>query len=124
LSAGRLQALALAFALTACATAPAPGVAKGYIVAELAVADADAYREYAALVPPIVAKYGGRYLVRGGESAAKEGAPPAGRVVVIEFDTIAAARAFYDAPEYQAIAPLRIRAANSRVFLVEGTPPQ
>ena len=118
------RVLLIALALGACATAPVSTAAKGYIVAELAIADADAYREYAALVPPIVAKYGGRYLVRGGESAAREGAPPAGRVVVIEFDTIAAARAFYDAPEYQAIAPLRIRAANSRVFLVEGTPPR
>jgi uncharacterized protein (DUF1330 family) len=122
LSARRLRALAaLAFLLSACATAPVAAPApKGYIVAEIAVTDADAYREYAALVPPIVAKYGGRYLVRGGASEAKEGAAPAGRTVVIEFASLGDARRFYDSPEYAAIAPLRTRAASSRVFLVEG----
>lgn len=118
-----VRSLLLALALGACATAPTAGATKGYIVAELAVTDAAAYREYAALVPQIVARYGGRYLVRGGESTAKEGAAPAGRVVVIEFDSVAAARAFYDAPEYAAIAPLRQRASTSRVFIVEGVPP-
>jgi uncharacterized protein (DUF1330 family) len=118
----RFLAIAAALALSACATAPASRVAKGYIVAELAVADAEAYREYAALVPTIVAKYGGRYLVRGGASDAKEGAAPSGRTVVIEFASLVEARRFYDSADYAAIAPLRKRAATSRVFLVEGVP--
>jgi uncharacterized protein (DUF1330 family) len=95
--------------------------AKGYVVAEVTVIDPDAYKQYAAAVVPIVTKFGGRYLVRGGQTVAVEGDPPAGRVVVIEFESLGAARAFEDSAEYRDIAPLRQKAARSRVFLVEGT---
>jgi uncharacterized protein (DUF1330 family) len=116
-------AFAVAFVLAACATtAPSVGAPKGYSVADITVTDAVAYRDYVTAVGPVVARYGGTYLVRGGQIEAKEGAPPAGRYVVIEFESLAAARAFYGSPEYQAILPLREKAATSRVFLVEGAP--
>jgi len=94
---------------------------KGYVIAEITVTDPEAYKQYAATVPPIAAKFSGRYLVRGGQTVAVEGDPPSGRIVVIEFDSLAAARSFEDSPEYQAVAPLRHKAARSRVFLAEGT---
>jgi uncharacterized protein (DUF1330 family) len=119
-----VKSAAVALALAACATAPpVSSPPQGYIVAEIEVRDGAAYREYAAAVAPIVAQYGGRYLVRGGTSEAKEGVVPAGRAVIIAFPTLAAARTFYDSPEYAAIAPLRLRSSSSRVFLVEGVPP-
>jgi len=93
---------------------------KGYVVAEITVTDTEAYKQYAAAVPPIAAKFGGRYLVRGGQTVAVEGEPPAGRIVVIEFDSLAAARSFEQSAEYQAVAPLRRQAARSRLFLAEG----
>jgi uncharacterized protein (DUF1330 family) len=93
---------------------------KGYVIAEITVTDPEAYKQYAATVPPIAAKFGGKYLVRGGQTVVVEGEPPSGRIVVIEFDSLAAARSFEDSPEYQAVAPLRRKAARSRVFLVEG----
>jgi uncharacterized protein (DUF1330 family) len=93
---------------------------KGYVVAEISVTDPEAYKQYAATVPPIIAKFGGKYLARGGQTVAEEGDPPSGRIVVIEFDSLAAARSFEDSREYQAAAPLRQKAARSRVFLVEG----
>jgi len=95
--------------------------AKGYVIAEITVTDAEIYKQYAASVTPIAAKFGGKYLVRGGQTVAEEGEPPNGRIVVIEFDSLAAARSFEDSSEYQAVAPLRRKAAHSRVFLVEGT---
>jgi len=96
---------------------------KGYVIAEITVTDPEAYKQYAAAVAAIVAKSGGKYLVRGGQTLAVEGEPPRGRIVVIEFDSLAAARSFEDSPDYQAIAPLRHKAASSRVFLVEGANP-
>ncbi len=68
----------------------------------------------------MIAAHGGRFLVRGGAVEAREGAPPAGRVVVIEFPDMEAARRFYDSPGYQAILPLRQAASQGRLFLVEG----
>jgi uncharacterized protein (DUF1330 family) len=50
-----------------------------------------------------------------------EGDAPAGRIVVIEFVSLAAAQSFEDSAEYQAVAALRHKAARSRLFLVEGT---
>jgi len=117
--------LALA-AAAACAVASigllaAASVApKGYVISEITVTDPDAYKQYAAAVAPVVAKFGGKYLVRGGQTIAQEGAAPAGRIVVIEFESLAGARAFEDSEDYQSIAALRHKAAQSRVFLAEG----
>jgi uncharacterized protein (DUF1330 family) len=96
---------------------------KGYVIAEITVTDPEAYKQYAAAVAAVVAKLGGKYIVRGGQTVAEEGEPPSGRIVVIEFDNLAAARAFEDSQDYQAVAPLRRKAAHSRVFLVEGVAP-
>jgi uncharacterized protein (DUF1330 family) len=91
-----------------------------YLVAEIEVADPDTYAQYCALTPSAIAAHGGRYLARGGAVEAKEGTPPAGRVVIAEFPDIAAARGFYDSPEYRAILPLRLAASRGRLYLVEG----
>lgn len=98
----------------------AMAVPKGYVVAEITVTDPEAYKAYVAKVGPLVAHFGGKYLVRGGQTAALEGEPPKGRVVVIEFDNMQAARAFEESSEYAAVAGLRHKSATSRVFLVEG----
>jgi uncharacterized protein (DUF1330 family) len=94
---------------------------KGYVIAEITVTDPEAYQRYAATVPPIAAKFNGKFLVRGGQTVAVEGEPPGGRIVVIEFDSLAGAQSFEESAEYQAVAPLRRKAARSRVFMVEGT---
>jgi uncharacterized protein (DUF1330 family) len=116
-----LALAAVILGATAFTFLPAATVApKGYVIAEITVTDPEAYKQYAAAVPAIAAKFSGKYLVRAGQTVAVEGEPPSGRIVVIEFDSLAAARSFEDSPEYQAIAPLRQKAARSRVFLVEG----
>ena len=94
---------------------------KGYTIAEIMVNDPVAYREYVAAVTPLIAKHSGVYLVRAGKVATKEGAAAQGRIVVIEFPSFAAAQAFYDCVEYQAIIGLRTKSATSRVLQVEGT---
>jgi uncharacterized protein (DUF1330 family) len=91
-----------------------------YLIAEMEVSDPDTYAQYRAKVTEVLAAHGGRFIVRGGTSEAKEGTPPAGRVVVIEFPDMAAARLFYGSPDYQAILPLRLAAAQGRLYLVEG----
>jgi uncharacterized protein (DUF1330 family) len=122
---------ALSAALMACSAAnePAPagdatGAApKGYVVAEIRVTDPEPYKEYLAAVTPLVEKFGGTYLVRAGESETREGAAPEGRIVVLEYPSYAAAKAFYDSPEYQAILPLRTNNAVSRIIIIEGFAP-
>lgn len=95
---------------------------KAYAIAEINVTDPVSYKEYLAAVTPIVARFGGKYIVRAGQIVPIEGDAPTGRFVVIEFSSLAIARRFESSPEYRSIAPLRQKAARTRLFLVEGVP--
>ena len=92
----------------------------GYVIADVEVTDPAAYEEYRTLVPATVAKYGGRYLVRGGAHEVREGDWRPTRVVVLEFPSAADARRWYDSEEYQPAKAIRHRAARSKVLIVEG----
>ncbi len=93
---------------------------KGYLIAELELTNAEAYEEYRRQTPAIIAAYGGRYVVRAGETQLLEGSGPVGRIVVLEFDSPERAMEFYNSPEYQAILPIRLRNATGRAILVAG----
>jgi uncharacterized protein (DUF1330 family) len=73
-------------------------------------------------VPPSLARHGGRFLVRGGRTEALEGAP-AKRIVLLEFESVEAAKRWYDSPDYSEAIPLRKKSAKARLFIVEGAPP-
>ena len=92
----------------------------GYLIAEIDVKDAEAYKGYTARVPDIIAKAGGRYLVRGGKTRSLEGAAVGGRIVVLEFPSFAAVEAFYASTAYQEVLPHRTAASVGRVYLVDG----
>lgn len=95
-------------------------VAKGYIIAEINVTNTEAYAEYVAQVPTILAACGGRYIVRAGNSVVREGPPLQGRLIVIEFPSFAAAQDCLDATPYRSIEHLRTDNAVSRIIVVEG----
>ena len=83
--------------------------------------DADTYvKNYASLVPATVEPFGGRFLVRGGKVTRLEGDTPRPRNVVIVFENIDKAQAWYDSPAYQKIAPVRRSVAKTNSFFVEG----
>ena len=91
-----------------------------YLYGEFVVEDAALYARYRERVAEVVAAFGGRYLVRGGQVEALEGELIGRRVVVIAFPDRKRALAFYRSPAYQAILPLRLRAARGRLLLLEG----
>jgi uncharacterized protein (DUF1330 family) len=91
-----------------------------YFIVEIDVQDATAFEEYRKQVPATIAKYGGRYLVRGGRTETLEGDWHPKRVVVLEFPSLEQARTFYDSPEYGPLKALRLRSATSKLLLVEG----
>jgi len=93
---------------------------KAYLLAQVDVSNPEQYQKYAAAAPDVVAKYGGRYLARGGRSLTLEGPPAKPRVVVIEFPSLEQAQAFYDSPEYVATRKLREGAATAQFVVVEG----
>ena len=91
-----------------------------YLIAEVQVTDPAAYEDYRKQVPAIIAKYGGRYLVRGGNVESKDGgwAPP--RFVIVEFPTMEQARKFYESAEYAPVLAIRTKASKSKLILAEG----
>ncbi|MFT7594111.1 MAG: hypothetical protein ACI8R4_001429 [Paracoccaceae bacterium] len=93
---------------------------KGYIMAHVTVTDPERYAEYAAANNSIFTRYGGLYLVRGGEAIAPEG-PMKARHVIIEFPDFATAQSAYNDPEYQENVKIRRGSSESEVVLVEGT---
>lgn len=113
--------------LACCSKANPPETAqtspRGYIVAEIDVTNPGPYRTYVEKVTPVVAQYHGKYVTRGGKTVALEGDPPKGRVVILEFPSLAEAQTFFHSPQYQAIVPLRHANATARVFVVEGPKP-
>lgn len=67
--------------------------------------------------------FGGRFIVRGGNTETLEGAAVTGRVVVVEFPSLAKATAWHESPQYQRILPIRNASSTSRVYVVEGSLP-
>ena len=94
-----------------------------YVIVNVRVTDPDLYREYAAGTPASIARFGGRFLVRGGEVSVREGSWSPARVVVLEFPDGAAARAWYESDEYQQLLAIRQRAAEAELVIVEGVAP-
>lgn len=90
-----------------------------YVFAEVDIRDPATYERYRARTPEIVARYGGRFVVRGGDPEWLEG-QGASRIVLIAFASREAARRFYESPEYREIVGLRWQAAESRLAILDG----
>ena len=95
---------------------------KAYVIAQIAqIDDQENYACYRDLVGPTVASHNGRFLVRGGPAQRIEGDEPCGRMVIIEFPSVAQATAWYNSAEYQTALALRLASSTGTVMIVEGT---
>lgn len=90
-----------------------------YWIAHVTVTDPNRYAHYRAATPAAIARFGGRFLARGGEADVLEG-PALERHILIAFPDIAAARACYASPEYQAAKANRDGACIAHVVIVDG----
>lgn len=91
-----------------------------YLVGNITVTDPEAFQRYREQVPAVIARHGGRYLVRGGAVHPLEGEPAIDRFVVIEFASVEAARQFYSSADYAPLLRLRMASSRSDIALVEG----
>jgi uncharacterized protein (DUF1330 family) len=92
-----------------------------YWVARAKINNPEEYKKYTDRVPPILARYGGKVLARGGASTILEGSDIFHRFVVIEFASMERALACHASAEYQEAASFR-RAGGGEVeiAIVEG----
>lgn len=91
-----------------------------YVIVEVEVIDAEAFERYKALAPPSIAAYGGRYLARGGRTAALEGDRAPRRLVILEFPSLERAREWWASEEYAPAKSVRETAARVWMTCVEG----
>jgi len=91
-----------------------------YFIANIEITDPAEFEAYRRDVPAVIARHGGRYLVRGGAIEVLEGDPGLSRVVILEFPDMESARAFYASEDYAALLAQRLRATRSQIALVEG----
>lgn len=91
-----------------------------YIIAEVETTDEALMAEYRKHTPGLVAKVGGKFVVRGGKTRSLEGGWTPARIIVLEFPDYATAERFYDSDEYKPVKEMRVKAGKSRVILVDG----
>ena len=94
-------------------------MAKGYWIGRVDVTDPQSYARYVAANAAPFARYGARFVIRGGRFEAAEGAARA-RNVVIEFPSYQAALECYRSPEYAAAMALRLDAGVADILIIEG----
>ncbi len=92
----------------------------GYVIVEIDVTDPVAYEEYKKQASATVVSYGGKYLVRGGAAETLEGERQPKRIVVLQFESMERARAWWNSEEYSEPKKLRQCCAITQMTLVEG----
>jgi uncharacterized protein (DUF1330 family) len=91
-----------------------------YVIVDVEITDPVRYEEYRRLATPTVAAFDGRYVVRGGSTGTLEGGWQPGRLVVLEFPSVARAREWWDSPAYRPARDLRQQCARTEMIVVEG----
>ena len=90
------------------------------MIARVNVTDWDKYNEYIKVTPGIITKFGGRFIVRGGETVTFEGPEEKWRIVVVEFPDLEKAKEFYYSPEYTDAKKIREGAALAQFVAIDG----
>jgi uncharacterized protein (DUF1330 family) len=91
-----------------------------YVVVEVEVNDTALYEQYKPLAAAAVAAYGGWYLARGGKTVLLEGEKAPERLVILEFESVERALAWWNSPEYAEAKKMRQAASHTRMVVVEG----
>jgi uncharacterized protein (DUF1330 family) len=94
-------------------------MAKGYWIAHVEVTDPETYKKYLAANAVAFAKFGARFLVRGGTHVVAKGAAKS-RQVILEFPDYAAALACHDSEEYKRAVEFRDAASVIDLIIAEG----
>ena len=93
-----------------------------YVISDVDILDDELIKEYRLLAQESIAKYGGRYLARGGRVEPVEGGWTPKAIVIVEFPDMARAKAWYQSAAYAKALTVRARALDRRLIFVDGVP--
>ncbi len=92
-----------------------------YVIAQVDVNDPERYVEYRTMVPASIEAYGGKFIARGGNAEVLEGDKQLPqRLVIIEFESMERAKAWWASEEYREAKALRQATSTGTLFLVDG----
>jgi uncharacterized protein (DUF1330 family) len=91
-----------------------------YVIANVTVKDPGPYEQYKKMAQESIAKYGGRYIARGGETVVIDGNWRPSRLVLLEFESMARAREWWDSPEYTAARKVRESCSTGEFVFTSG----
>ncbi len=92
-----------------------------YLIADvLRVDDPALYDRYKPLVPPTLQAYGGAYLARSGPVTVLEGTWNPERLVIVRFDSVQQAVAWWASEEYRDAKRRRQQATVTNLIVAEG----
>jgi uncharacterized protein (DUF1330 family) len=91
-----------------------------YLYVNIEITDAEGFRAYGSQVPASIARFGGRYLARGGPAKRLEGVLRLRRQVLLEFPDMATLQAWYDSDDYAPLRDLRLACSVADVVAFEG----
>ncbi|MDA9657432.1 DUF1330 domain-containing protein [Alphaproteobacteria bacterium] len=92
-----------------------------YLLVDVDIHNIDEYKKYLNKVKPMVEKFGGKYLIKGGEIDAKETdlwKPK--RIVLVQFPNKVSALNWYNSEEYRPLKNLRLNNATSNILFIKG----
>ena len=92
-----------------------------YLLVDVDIHNIDEYKKYLDKVKPMVEKFGGQYLIKGGVIDAKETdlwKPK--RIVLVKFPNKTSALKWYNSEEYRPLKNLRLNNATSNILFIEG----
>ena len=90
-----------------------------YLIADIQITNPMKFEEYRAQVEPTIAKFSGRYLVRGGSPERLEGNWDPTRIVVLEFPSLDLAKQWYNSGAYHGPKQIRQQSSDSNVIFVK-----
>ncbi len=93
---------------------------KGYVIMDAEIIDTEAYSEFAEKSPQAIAAHGGRLLARTSDVDVIQGNWVPKRFVIVEFDSLEAAKGYMESVEYEDLDDLRRRATRANIVVFEG----
>ena len=91
-----------------------------YFIIQINITNSENYKDYIAQVTPIVKKFGGEYIIRGGKSEKVEGSWPYERTVVLKFPSYDMVKKWHDSEEYRPIRKIREDNSEGNAIIIDG----
>ena len=91
-----------------------------YVIVDVEIADPAEYKLYRKLAYPVIAEFGGTYLVRGGTTEIREGNWKPNRLIIVEFENLARAREWYESEGYRPALDVVLRCTKRNLVMVDG----